>query len=86
MANQLTTRARALAWHRQQLLLPAPARPVHQGRRSDARRRLLALLLGCLLLAVLGAALWPDGRTRPLSYVPPQAAAPRAWQWANETD
>jgi len=80
--HQLTTRARAEAYRAKsysgqaQLAtfmhdVPEPPPPPAQG--LSARQRLWLLrFIGALAIGILGAALWPDGQTRPLSYSQPE--------------
>jgi hypothetical protein len=71
--HSLTTRARAQAYHAQHLRATlAPPRPQPARTLSDRQRLWLARFLAVLMLAILGAALWPDGQTRPLSYSQPE--------------
>lgn len=60
MANQLTTRARALAWHRAHLLAggPAPKPKPKAAAKANARRYWLLVLLGCAALLLAGS-FWP---------------------------
>jgi len=77
--HSLTTRARAEADRRERLTRVLPPRPLpfvplHQ--RPSYRRAiwLLRLVLSLLALLLLGAALWPSGKsTRPLRLADEQA-------------
>lgn len=58
MANQLTTRARALAWHRQQLLAGG-TRPRPAAKPQARGRRFLLLVLLATAALLLAGSFWP---------------------------
>lgn len=59
MANQLTTRARALAWHRQQLLAGGQPSPRLQPKPQARARRFLLLVLLASAALLLAGSFWP---------------------------
>lgn len=79
--HQLTTRARAEAY-RASLRTPAAPRPRPARTLTERQRLWLLRFIGALAIGILGAALWPDGQTRPLSYSQPEAQAPTAPAYA----